>query len=94
MKSAGSEAAVIFIHDRSRLGASAEASGSASMASQRGPRTADQKTADAILRGLEDYRAKIGANTPKAVHGLFPVSDSGLAWNGKKVAACGTLIGK
>ena len=64
------------------------------MASQRGPRTADQKTADAILRGLEDYRAKIGANTPKAVHGLFPVSDSGLAWNGKKVAACGTLIGK
>jgi hypothetical protein len=57
-------------------------------------RTADQKTADAILKDLEDYRAKIGANTPKAVHGLFPVNDSGFTWNGKKVAACGTLIGK
>jgi hypothetical protein len=57
-------------------------------------KTADQKTADAILKDLEDYRVKIGANKPKADHGLFPVNDSGLTWNGEKAAACGTLIGK
>lgn len=56
-------------------------------------KTANQKTADAILKDLEAYGASIGATKPRAVHGAFPVNDSDFAFNGQKAMACKNLIG-
>jgi hypothetical protein len=57
-------------------------------------KTDNQRTADSILSDLEDYGASIGATKPKAVHGIFPVNDSALTFDGAKVAACPKLVGR
>ena len=57
-------------------------------------KTDNQKTADAILSDLEAYGASIGATKPMAAHGVFPVNDSALTFNGEKAATCAALVGR
>ncbi len=56
-------------------------------------KTANQKTADSILKDLEVYRMSIGATKPRANHGIFPVNDSDFTFNGQRVMACENLVG-
>lgn len=56
--------------------------------------TDNQKTADAILSDLEAYGASIGATKPMAAHGVFPVNDSALTFNGEKATTCEALVGR
>jgi hypothetical protein len=57
-------------------------------------KTANQKTADSILKDLEGYAKSIGATEPKAVHGVFPVNDSKLTFDGTVAASCPQLVGR
>ena len=56
-------------------------------------RTANQMTADSILRDLEAYGASIGATKPRVDHGVFPVNDSALTFQGQRAVACEALVG-
>jgi hypothetical protein len=57
-------------------------------------KTANQKTADSILSDLEDYAASIGATRPRAAHGVFPVNDSKLTFDGAAAVSCPKLVGR
>lgn len=56
-------------------------------------KSANQKSADSILKDLEAYAASIGATSPKAVHGVFPVNDSSFTFGDQKARTCGQLVG-
>jgi hypothetical protein len=57
-------------------------------------KTANQKSADSILKDLEAYGESIGATKPRASHGVFPVNDSSMTFKGQKAVACGKLVGR
>lgn len=55
-------------------------------------KTANQKTADHILKDLEAYAASIGATEAKAVHGVFPVNVTRFSYNDQIAATCEHLV--
>jgi len=55
-------------------------------------KTANQKTADNILKDLEAYAASVGATEPKAVHGVFPVNDTRFTHKNEGPTTCENLV--